>query len=174
MTRRLYHIILLCVAFLPALWAADGEYRYQRADGRQGCVRLLATSDSTAVLQYWLADSLCSEWPVDAPVFRFQCADLTGNGLPEIALGVVRQSRYARYTSRRLWLLKLYDEEVIRPLWLSSRLTHDLIDFQLEPKADSTASHQPYVIRTWQRTEQGDTIQLRYRHKGFGLVTVKP
>lgn len=149
----------------------EREYRYQRTDGREACIWLQSTSDSTSVLQYWQGDSLSSEWPIDCPVFQFQCADLTADSIPEIALGVERASRYARYTSRRLWLLKLYDEDVIRPLWLSSRLTYNLINFQLEPPSDAHP-HKAWVIHTWQQTEQGENVELWYRQKGFGVKNI--
>lgn len=175
--RNLIISLLLCFCALPTVWGIEREYRYLRADGREGCVRLLSTSDSTSVLQYWRGDSLCSTWPLNCRVFQFHCADLTGNGIPDIALGVIHQSRYARYKSKRLWLLKLYDEELIRPLWLSSRLTNNLIDFELEPPLEPTDTLQRQtpatlraLIHTWEETLQGDTVEARYRHKGFGVV----
>lgn len=160
--------ILLCLFVTVTTSAFDREYRYQRADGREACIRLVSVTDSTSAVQYWQGDSLSSVWPIDCPVFRFQCADLTADGIPEIALGVERSSRYARYKSKRLWLLKLYDEDVIRPLWLSSRLTYNLIDFKLEAPS-AVHPHKAHVIHTWQQNEQGDTVELWYRQKGFGM-----
>lgn len=154
-------------------WCMEHEYRYQRADGKEGRIVLIANTDSTSILQYWRGDSLASTWPINCQVFQFHCADLTGNGVPDIALGVIHQSRYARYRSKRIWLLKLYDEDVIRPLWLSSRLTHNLIDFEIEPpisSSDKTKKAPQSIIHTWEQTLQGDTVEGRYRHKGFGVV----
>ena len=155
---------MIIAIMLPMLgsWAYQNcpdDYTYQRSDGRQAVISL-RDGDSTAVIEYRVDGELLSEWEIRHKVFRFCCGDMTGDGIPEIAVGVIKPTRYSPDERKRLWLLKLYEEELIRPLWLSSRLSHRLEDFSIEP--DGT-------ILSSEVEEDGTPVKVRYRYRGFGL-----
>jgi hypothetical protein len=76
-------------------------------------------------------EKIVSAWHLDYPVFRFDCADITGDGIPEIAVGVIKPARFDPETKKRLFLFKLYDSLYVRPLWLGSRMPLPLEDFEL-------------------------------------------
>ena len=140
------------------------DYSYIRADGRPAVIRLVSMADSAASIEYWVEGQRLSEWQLKHPVFRFCCGDITGDSIPEIAVGVVKATRYSPEERNRLFLFKLFDEELIRPLWLSSRLSHRLIDFTLEPEG---------TVATEEQQPDGTMTRVRYRIGGFGLKFVK-
>ena len=136
---------------------------YIRQDGRRATVCLHEKSDTSSVLQYWIEDSLSSEWEIDAPTYRLCIGDVTGNGIPDIGVGVFKSTRYSRVKGNRLWLFKLFEEQLIRPLLLSSRVGHELMDFDMDTGV------YPAQIHTWERDASGDVVEHQYRHKGFQL-----
>lgn len=70
-------------------------------------------------------------WQLPYQVYRFATADVNGDGLDEALVGVYKTSRYFTQPSRRVFIFKNY-HGLIRPLWLSSRLGGDLVDFTIE------------------------------------------
>lgn len=167
--------VLLIIFIVSSLLTAEAQkpkgfkitYRYVRQDGRKGRVELKHVNDTLNLIRYYIGGKLSDEWRLDCPVYNFECGDLTGNGVPEITVGVIKSARYSRYVSKRLFIFKLYDERYVRPLWLGSRMAHDLIDYHLDISADGR------FIDTTERTMKGDTLQLRYRTAAFGLKFVE-
>lgn len=58
----------------------------------KGEIRLEHIHDSLSVLRHFIDGTEVSEWELPYPVYRFDCGDLTGNGTPEIAVGVITTS----------------------------------------------------------------------------------
>ena len=159
---------LTLIAILAPLLAYSAprfnDYSYLRSDGRTATIRLAEQSDSLSVIEYWVEDSLLSTWQLKYPVFQFCCGNVTGDSVPEIAVGVVKSTRYSPLVGRRLFLFKLFNEELIRPLWLSSRVAHQLLDFTIEPDG-RVISHEVKA--------DGTPVTVRYEYRGFGLKFVE-
>lgn len=132
-----------------------------------GVLRLVATSDSTSEIQHLMEGKVVSTWPLDYEVYRFDCGDVTGDGMPEVLVGTVKKTRYRPVMDRRLFIFHLHNGRDIRPLWLGSRVSRPLIDFCVERDT------MPNLIHTWEREGENDTVQILYRHKGFGLKFYK-
>ncbi len=96
------------------------------------------------------------------PVYRFDCGDLTGDGVPEICVGVVKPTRYWP-NGRRLFIYHLYRGRYIRPLWLGSRVGRPLLDFSV--CRDSV----PACIHTEECGPDSIKIRNEYYYLGFGL-----
>lgn len=162
----IHHLIctlLLCAAVLEgSAQNTDAPFTYPRDGGGTGRIALIKYTDSLYVLRHSAGDSLLSEWRLPYPVYRFDCGDITGNGLPEIAVGVVKPTRHFPTPDRRLFLFKLYKGLHIRPLWLGSRLGLPLVDFRIEP------GPAPRRIRATGRKSDGSTAIALYRYTGFG------
>lgn len=139
--------------------------RYRCAMG-EGVLRLVSVTDSTNRIEHLRGDSVVDAWVLDYPVYRFTCGDVTGDSIPEILVGTIKSTRYRPEKDRRLFIFHLYKERFIRPLWLGSRVGCPLIDFRLE--TDTV----PNLVHTWERGSDGDTIEVLYRQKGFGLKYV--
>jgi hypothetical protein len=54
---------------------------------------------------------------LDYPVYQFDCEDVNGDGIPEIAVGVIKTTRYDPVCRKRLFIFKLYEGRYIRQLW---------------------------------------------------------
>ena len=157
----LYILLYVLTAIANPVQAED--YHYTRSDGRKATIALRAKKDSTWVIEHRVGRKKVSEWVLKHPVFHFCCGDMTGDSIPEIAVGVVKKTRYSQVEAPRLFLFKLFEEELIRPLWLSSRLCGLLQDFSIEPDGS---------LLTKETKPDGSTIRVRYRTAGFGLKVI--
>lgn len=140
--------------------------RYKTTE-TEGILRLVALSDSVYEIQHLINENIEDRWKLDYDVYRFDCGDLTGDGMPEVVVGTIKATRYRPNKDKRLFIYHLHDGRYIRPLWLGSRVGRPLIDFKVE--RDSV----PNIIHTWEHGDNGDTILVLYRLKGFGLKFYK-
>ena len=101
-------ILVVGMACLPAACTdKDSCFPYSLENGLKGEIRLEHIHDSLSVLRHFIDGTEVSEWELPYPVYRFDCGDLTGNGTPEIAVGVIKPSRYFPHPEKRLFLFKL-------------------------------------------------------------------
>jgi len=98
-------------------------------------------------------------WTLPYPVYRFATADVNGDGVTDAIVGVYKSSRFFTVPSRRVFIFKNFDGN-IRPLWLSSRLGGDLVDFTVEGN----------TIRAIEQMKPGgDYVINDYTWQGFGM-----
>ncbi len=140
----------------------DSTFRYCH-DGSVRTLRLEKESDSLFRVCHLIGDSTADVWTLRHEVYRFDCGDMTGDGLPEIVVGVTKPTRYRPQNDRRLFIFHLYDGRLIRPLWLGSRLGGRLMDFVVE--RDSV----PAMVHSWEADNDGCVTERIYRYEGFGL-----
>ncbi|MBR3478455.1 MAG: nuclear receptor-binding factor 2 [Bacteroidaceae bacterium] len=144
--------------------SSPSSFTYQ-SKGVAGQIQLVAV-DSIWEVQHLIHDLLTDVWTLKDAVYQFDCGDLTGDGIPEILVGVIKATRYRHEQDKRLFIFHLYKGRKIRPLWLGSRLGLPLKDFKVE--RDSV----PAMIHTWERDTDGTTVERVYRQQGFGLKYV--
>lgn len=157
-------LIIVCVSVWScATHTHPNTYTYRQKDGNEGHITLDRIHDSLYVLRHFTGNKQLSEWELPYPVYRFDCGDLTGNGWPEIAVGVIKPTRYFPQPDKRLFIFKLYKGRLIRPLWLGSRVGLPLSDFCVE------RSLSPARIHTTERKHDGTAVEALYRYEGFGL-----
>lgn len=145
----------------------DSLFAYSAVDGR-GELRLVGVNDSTYIIRHDIEGRVADEWQLTYRLFRFDCGDLTGDGLPEVAVGVVKPTRYWPQPDRRLFIFHLFRGRLIRPLWLGSRVGGRLVDFCIE--RDSI----PAMVHTWESVgDDGQTAERLYVMNGFGLKYYK-
>lgn len=162
--KRIGVIGLLCLTLVGC--DQERSYTYQ-SDGKECCIKLETVNDSTWEVQHFIGDSLTDVWTLCDSVYQFDCGDLTGDGRPEILVGVIRATRYRPEPDKRLFIFKLFKGRKIRPLWLGSRVGLPLIDFKVERYSV------PAMVHTWERDTDGTTVEVMYRQQGFGLKYVK-
>lgn len=164
---RLYHLMALVVGFPVAAFSQHvvNDYTYITHEGNKRNIRIERYNDSLYVMRHTEAGKLLSKWELPYPVYRFDCGDLTGNGIPEIAVGVIKPTRYFPLPDKRLFLFKLYKGRHIRPLWMGSRVARPLEDFRII--RDSIPAR---ILTTEKNGPDGKRVHALYRQEGFGLT----
>lgn len=161
--RSTYYLLIFLVFVLFSCKTKRDRLDFIR-NGDRLEISLKALSDSTSALQMKVNGEFHSEWPLNYPVYRFDYGDITGDGVPEIAVGVVKTTRFDRNLAKRLFLFRITDDFYIRPLWLGSRVAQPLEDFCIFAENDSV------YIRTIEKEQSGKYLVARYYWKGFGLA----
>lgn len=163
---RIYYLIALAVGFPVSVLSQHtiNDYAYVTHEGNKRNIRIERYNDSLYVVQHTEAENLLSEWKLPYPVYRFDCGDLTGDGIPEIAVGVIKPTRYFPLPDKRLFIFKLYKGKLIRPLWMGSRVARPLEDFRIV--RDSIPAR---ILTTEKAGPDGKRVQALYRQEGFGL-----
>ena len=126
-----------------------------------GTLALRRISDTLNIIEHFDGDSVISQWELRFPVYRFDYGDLNGNGVNEIVVGVTKKTRYWE-EGNRLFIYKLYNGRLIRPLWLGSRLGGDILDFHVN------RSTKPAQIITTEDFKDS-IVTAVYSLGGFGL-----
>ena len=126
-----------------------------------GTLALRRISDTLNIIEHFDGDSVISQWELRFPVYRFDYGDLNGNGVNEIVVGVTKKTRYWE-EGNRLFIYKLYNGRLIRPLWLGSRLGGEILDFHIN------RSTKPAQIITTEDFKDS-IVTAVYRLGGFGL-----
>jgi len=98
------------------------------------------------------------------PVYRFDVGDVTGDGVPEIAVGVIKTTLYHPVMAKRPFLFKINEDGDIRKLWMGSRVSQPLEDFVL------TKGESPARVMTIELEQSGKFLVAVYRYQGFGLA----
>ena len=132
-----------------------------------GVVRLDRIHDSLSFIRYERRGKEMSSWCLPYPVYRFDWGDVNGDGIPEIAVGVIKSTRFFPKPDKRLFLFKLYQGKHIRPLWLGSHVAFRIDDFSIE--RDSV----PALIHTTEWQHDSVPVEALYRQQGFGIKFIR-
>lgn len=163
MSRTFIVTILMALCATACLAEA---FDYTTKNGHSGRIILHQYSDSAYCLEHTIDGKSVSRWKLAYPVYRFEVADLTGDSVPDIAVGVIKRTRYFKNgDGKRLFLFKLFDGKYIRPLWLGSKVAHHLEDFSLEP-CDSLGHS---IVHTHEIRQDSTAVEAYYEQRGFGL-----
>jgi hypothetical protein len=108
-----------------------------------------------------------SKWALEYPVYRFDYGVIRGDGQTDIAVGVIKPTRFHPKPDKRLFLFRITDDYYIRPLWLGSRVAQPLVDFILTNKEEKG------YIRTVEKEKSGNYLVATYQWRGFGLAFVE-
>lgn len=141
----------------------DKEAKQMHASAPPYEVWLENETDTSYMLKLSVEGREMDSIPIPYPVYRLELADLSGDGIPEVCLGVENRTRYWHEKAKRIHIYKLYHRRYIRPLWLGSRIGHPLEDFEI--CRDSV----PAYIHTHEMDKEGNKIESLYRLQGFGL-----
>lgn len=154
-------VALISAACLLVSCGADNSRCDEYVQGAYR-IRMEHRSDSLSMLYLDMEGVRSDSMPVPYPVYRFDCGDLTGDGIPEVCVGVTKPTRY-RTNGKRLFIYHLFCGRYIRPLWLGSGVGKPLVDFTV--CRDSV----PACIHTVERDSDSLTICNEYILQGFGL-----
>ena len=96
-------------------------------------------------------------------IYKFDHGDLDGDGVPEIAVGVIKKTKYDPVMEKRLFLYQIADGHAIIRLWMGSKLVHRVQDFYIEK--DKT----PALVHTYEKDKNGVMHEGEYKLGKFGL-----
>ena len=113
-------------------------------------------------------DSIVSDYAFMVPfdIYHFELGDIDGNGVPDILLGVIKSTHFHPEIQKRLFIYKI-DEGRIRPMWMGSRISHEIIDFRF------IISGNLPLIRSLEKDNQNSYLVAEYKWKEFGLALVR-
>lgn len=163
MTRRAYFPFVIFLLFLLCSCKQRTDRCEWTVGERHLEVCLEQKSDSFYVLHLNADPPFHSTWELPYPVYRFDYGDITGDGSPEIAVGVIKPTRFDPQPDKRLFIYRVADGLYIRPLWLGSRVAQPLEDFRI------IRTEIPAIIRTMERERSGTFLIAEYKWRGFGL-----
>jgi hypothetical protein len=161
-SRKKLFCYCLLIAFIFSSCGNNSTTYEARINDRSIKVRLEQKTDSSSVLTLTVDNQIKSSWALEYPVYRFDFGDVTGDGVPEIAVGVIKPTRFDPRPAKRLFLFKITENYYIRPLWLGSRTGQPLVDFRIIQKENEN------LIRTIERERNGNYLLAEYRWRGFG------
>jgi hypothetical protein len=160
--------LLLSIFFIFFIACSKNDNQFVFCNGNEKTVvSLIEKADTNNWLkaEIFRSDSLIfsNVWRLPYPVYQFDCGDINNDGLPEIAVGVIKTTRYDSICRKRLFIFKLYEGRYIRPLWLGSRVSYPLVDFRIVDNGDEKR------FRTIEQSGENRFVVAEYRYEGFGL-----
>lgn len=96
-------------------------------------------------------------------IYQFDHGDLDGDGVPEIAVGVIKTTKYDPIMEKRLFLYRIANGQAIIRLWMGSKMMFRIEDFHIEN--DST----PALVHTYEKDQNGVMHESEYKLHKFGL-----
>jgi hypothetical protein len=95
--------------------------------------------------------------------YQMDTADVNRDGRTEILIGLIKPTEFDPEERKRLFILRI-DEGQLRPLWLGSKVCQQLVDFKALANG---------VVRTLEKTKQGNYAIGIYQWQGFGLTLME-
>lgn len=134
---------------------------YERDTSCDNTYSLKTINDTLYYIQI-KTDSTINQWELPYPVYQFQIGDIDNDGVDDIMVGVTKTTRFDSTMSKRLFIFQNYDD-LVRPLWLGSRLGQPLVDFQYIVVDEGPR------LRSIEKENNGKYLVAEYRWRSFGL-----
>lgn len=96
--------------------------------------------------------------------WKLEVADVEGDGLPEIAIGVVRRTRNKPFDHNCLFIMRFDGKRLVKK-WMGSSMGRPLLDFHF----GSSARGKPAVLYTLERTLEDRVALSGWDWDGFGF-----
>ena len=129
-----------------------------------GTIRLDRINDSLSAIRFEKKGVLVSFQPLPWPVYRFTWGDLDGDSIPEVAVGVIKETPFWHQMDRRLFIYQLYKGQIFVPLWKGSHVASKLEDFYIDRDC------KPAAVRTLETRRDSSLYEAEYHLGKFGLI----
>lgn len=128
-----------------------------------GTVWLDRKNDTLSFLRFSRGGEIVASQRLPWPVYRFSYGDLDGDSLPEVAVGVIKETYYWKQKDRRIFIYQIYKNQHIVPVWKGSHVASELMDFRID------RGTQPALVRTIERRKDSSLYEAEYYLSKFGL-----
>ncbi len=95
--------------------------------------------------------------------YQLDTADINRDGETDVLVGLIKSTRFDPVEKRRLFILRI-DEDEFRPMWLGTKVCHELIDFK------SAANG---LVTTLEKMQNETYAIGHYQWQGFGLSLIQ-
>ena len=165
MQMKFRNFIMIATIVLVASCSrpSDSKYGTDKFEWEGKTVWLDHKHDSLHALCLSENGKLLSRMILPWKIYKFDHGDLDGDGVPEIAVGVIKKTKYDPVMEKRLFLYRIADGHAIIRLWMGSKLVHRVQDFYIE--RDKT----PALVHTYEKDKNGVIHEGEYRLGRFGL-----
>lgn len=126
-------------------------------------VWLKRVNDTLNFICYSKNDEIVTSKKLPWPVYRFTYGDLDGDSVPEVVVGVIKETFYWKQKDKRIFIYQLYNGQHIVPLWLGSHVASELIDFDID------RTTQPAMVHTIEKHKDSSLYEAEYYLSSFGL-----
>lgn len=135
----------------------------EQFDWNGGVIRLDRKNDSLSFIRYERNGiEICSQ-ALPWPVYRFSWGDINGDSIPEVAVGVIKETPFWKQKDRRLFIYELYKDHDFVPLWRGSHVASKLEDFYIDRRKN------PATVRTLEIRRDSSKYEAEYVLGKFGL-----
>lgn len=114
-----------------------------------------------------VSDSITSQWVLRYPVYQYHYGDINRDGSIDLAVGVIKETRYDSVKRKRLFLFQVRNNAII-PLWLGSSVGHPIVNFRVLQGAGGN-----YIVRILGQEKSDNYLVADYEWYGFGLTMTR-
>lgn len=149
--------LLFFLFFLFELLNAQNTGRVVQLDSGKYLLRVVRLSS--------LNDSIIIEKRLPYEIFRFEEADINGDGQVEYLIGAIKKTPLDTFLRKRINIWKVENNQIV-PMWLGSKMPQPLYDFEIQrsPK---------FRILTIEYERDGLFLVAEYEWRSFGLKFIR-
>ena len=100
--------------------------------------------------------------PMNYSIFKLKQADIDSCGQTEIILGVIKRTKFDTTRCKRINIWRIENNAIV-PMWLGSKMSHPLYDFELKKVGPIT------IICTIEEEKDSLYLVAAYKWHSFGL-----
>ncbi|MBQ4035100.1 MAG: nuclear receptor-binding factor 2 [Paludibacteraceae bacterium] len=156
-------IFLLLSVLTFCCCSSNKSEKAERFDWNGGVIRLDRINDSLSIIRYEKNGVEICNQPLPWPVYRFTWGDINEDSVPEVAVGVIKETPFWHQMDRRLFIYQLYKGQHFVPLWKGSHVASKLEDFYIDQ------SQKPAMVRTLEIRQDRSKYEAEYYLGKFGL-----
>lgn len=158
-----FTIISLSALLVSCNRSADSKYGTEKFEWEGKTIWLDHKHDSLHALCLSENGKVLSKMILPWKLYRFDHGDLDGDAVPEIAVGVIKTTKYDPIMEKRLFLYQIADGHAIIRLWMGSKMMYRIQDFYVDN------NYTPAIVHTYEKDKNGVMHEGEYKLSGFGL-----
>jgi len=153
--NRVSVLILLLLILIPVSACGQFSARILKVDSLQNQLVVNVPDNGSPIIKQ-----------MNYPIFKLREADIDNSGKNAFILGVIKRTKFDTTHCKRINIWKVENNAIV-PLWLGSKMSHPLYDFEL--KKDNAVQ----TICTIENEKDGLYLIAQYKWHSFGLKFIR-